>query len=420
MSKKRRAIEWGKSLLIIALIMSALLLGRASGYGGLLTSGGERLNGSTGDSAESGSAEAAASVRGARPVGIELCFGGGQRGAWIYDDDSVSEVFHRFSAALGEALGSAGEPESVSEAAFRAGLEAEGVCLRLVCAQPLGSLSLRLGAEMSSAASAAMSELLCLCVEEENAALYYMDDEGSFFRCGTAVNAEALQSRLRELQPNGACFAYERDSLAGLESYTIITDTPTERSVVTAESRVPGDSGTEAIFQIFGINGYVVSPYTEADGTVVYIDGEKNLRVSPAGLVSFHSEQGGTVDVSAQDAAEIGWDIVENVLLPYCGAADICLSGITGAEGSYELSFDYMVGGVPVMLSSGHAARVTVKNGEVTLAELTLRCYTLTENTRPLLPISLATAIVASGGSGRLSLVYADSGESVDCIWVTD
>ncbi|MGN1002403.1 MAG: hypothetical protein ACI4PC_06490 [Oscillospiraceae bacterium] len=422
MSKKRRAIEWGKTLLILALLVSAVLLGVKTGFGGVFDPEMELgAAGAAGDSSAAGSELPAA--WGARPVGIAVCFEGGQRGAWVYDEESVGDVFRRFSAALGEALGSAGQPEEVGEESFRAALETEGVFLRLLCEQPLGLLSRRLGAEMSAAAAGDRADMLCLCVEGEDAALYYRAGTGQFFRCATAVNAEALQSRLSELQPNGAYFAYERESLAGLESYTLIPDTMPQRYVVMGESRVPGDSETETLFSVLGINSYVVSPYTESGGTRVYIDGEKTLRIGPSGTVSFRCEGGDAVtltETGAAAAAEAAWKIAESALLPYSGAADLCLSGLTGEDGSYSLSFDYMIDGVPVTLSAGHAAQVTITNGAVTGVDLTLRFYTLTEETQTVLPALQAAAIVASGDSARLLLTYADSGESVDCKWVTD
>ena len=110
--RKAKLLHIGKLLLIVLLIVSALLLARASGYYNELVN---RLSAS--DSAETGSAGGASTLSAAelaaavRPRTVLVRTRGGVITASAYGGEETDAAFHRFSAILGEALGSAGEPE---------------------------------------------------------------------------------------------------------------------------------------------------------------------------------------------------------------------------------------------------------------------------------------------------------------------
>ena len=92
-----------------------------------------------------------------------------------------------------------------------------------------------------------------------------------------------------------------------------------------------------------------------------------------------------------------------------------------GGSGEYVVRFEYVIDGIVIELPERRAAAlVTVAGGEVVKLELVPRRYTLTQETRPLLPMVQAAAIAASTRGGRILPVYMDGGNSALCVWVTD
>ena len=109
---KQRLIEWGKTLLIILLAISAFNLSRMVG---LLSFPAEKVQ----ISAQSGSETPAVAPRAdqaASPLAIMITATENAHHGVKYSGESISEVRSWLSAGLGEALGSSGEPEEVSPA----------------------------------------------------------------------------------------------------------------------------------------------------------------------------------------------------------------------------------------------------------------------------------------------------------------
>ena len=102
-----------------------------------------------------------------------------------------------------------------------------------------------------------------------------------------------------------------------------------------------------------------------------------------------------------------------------CGQARLYLSGITQGEDSLEVCFDYSLSGAPVQLSSGHAARFWVSQGQIVKFELSFRSYAKQESTAALLPPRQAAAALAAEHPGHeLLLVYGDTGsDAVSADW---
>ena len=95
----------------------------------------------------------------------------------------------------------------------------------------------------------------------------------------------------------------------------------------------------------------------------------------------------------------------------HCGQARLYLSGVTQQEDGLEVCFDYSLSGAPVQLSSGHAARFWVSQGQIVKFELSFRSYAKQAGTAALLPTRQAAAALAVAHPGHeLLLVYRDAG----------
>ena len=417
--RKQTLWDWLRRGLIALLLVSAVLLLRRTGYyAGIrerfARSQSERTAGEQAQSVLPRPIEALQPLA----VMVSAADGGGYYGA-AYDAEDTVELLHRFSANLGEALGSAGAPAPVDASQFRACLSRCGVCFEFACPVPLELLSGWLGIEMSASAFQDAAQMLCLCVADGTAELCYRTAAGDCFVCSTAVNPESLRKSTAEYAPNGAIYAWESERLADAGDGVIPAATPTP-AVVKSAVALPRGGETDALLQAMGMNSFLVNDYTEADGTVVYVSDEMTLRISPSGEVFFR--HAGTLDISAGDlstAVSAAWQAAERSAGLLAGDGALLFAGASWQESqrSYTVLLDYAVDGIPVRLASGHAAELVLRGDTVVQARLQLRAFTRTEAQTELLP-ALQAAAIAAGANGRATLVYADAGEATECMWV--
>lgn len=405
-----------RKLLILALLVSAVFLTLRTG--GLFAARGmlPAVGNETGSASASSTAEAAAALR-PRAVLVRLPDGGASASA--YDGEDTELAFQRFSAFLGEALGSAGAPEQITAARFRGGTEDGCVFVDFGVAFPLDLLSDWLGAGGGGAA-AMNADVLYLGLAEGGVSLCFRDG-GGYYRCTTAAQPEGLTARMEEFQAAEAGFAYENALLRGVEPYTVILGTmPDVYAVSGGGAREYADA--ERLMESVGMNSYLVSSYYDADGTMVLMEGARTLRLSPDGMVSYRSS-GAEREIAADGrAAAVSYAcrFAQRSAGAFCGDAEIMLSGVETAEGAYTVYFDYCVNSIPVRLSGGHAGTVVISGGAVLRAALELRRYTLSEETETVLPMLRAAAIAAAGEDGAPALVYMDSGDRVQCVWMSE
>lgn len=418
--RKAKFLHAGKLLLIALLIVSAVLLARSSGYYDRFFRSLPAADAESGSTEGTGlsAAELAAAVR---PRTVLVRTREGVTAASAYAGEETEEAFHRFSAVLGEALGSADAPEEISEAEFRAGMERGCVFMDYSCPVPLEMLAACLGSDMSGEAAAAEPRFLCLGLTDTTAQLSYRDG-GRFFRCATAAISETLQARMEEFQGTAACFAYEDRTLKHMEPYTVLLSELPQVSGVSGTALRDGvDTGK--LMQTMGMNSFVASNYVEADGTRVFIDGVRTLRLSPDGTAVYRASAPGEereIPEGLSAAVSYAYAAALRSIGESAGEADVIFSGVQrDGDDSYTVTFDYCIGSVPLRLPAGNAAEFAVKNGQIVSAQLTLRSYARTEMAELLLPMR-QTAAVADAAGVTPALVYADAGEQISCVWVKD
>ena len=89
------------------------------------------------------------------------------------------------------------------------------------------------------------------------------------------------------------------------------------------------------------------------------------------------------------------------------GNAQLYFSGVTSSGGQTQVTFDYLVDGIPVYFADGGSA-VEVEITETTITAFRLRCrqYTLAEDDYTPLPLPQALAaasVYGEGGDARLT-----------------
>ncbi len=127
-----------------------------------------------------------------------------------YNGDALDEAYDWFTASLGEALGSSGDPVEVGMDEWDGALHGSGVFFDYLYDQSLASLANWLGVEISSDASLHTARRLCLAIEDGAVSLYYIRAvDGKAYRCETALNSGTSRVPPRRICPNGAQFAFE-------------------------------------------------------------------------------------------------------------------------------------------------------------------------------------------------------------------
>ena len=406
MDKTLRWRDLLRRVLLVLLSVTALLLAFETGYLNL-TPGRDASS----QAAESGPAQSADSAAALWPRGVLISRADGRRRAALCDQAETERLFSPFAALLGEALGTAGEAEALSESDFRAGLGGEGLFVDLGAACPLWLLAGALGAKGRCTDTA---ELLLLVPGSDGAELCYRRPDGSFARCATSTSSETLRARLNEGEGVEAVFAWEDPDLDSLSPYLIL---PARRNApMRIEAAV--NPNPETLMRAFGMNSYVASGYREGDGTRVYIDDEKTLRVAADGTVRYRCDAAGRGSLPDEELAAYAIRLGEEAVGTLCGDARLCFAGLRTEGELMTVELDYAVQGVPVELAAGRAAVLRFRGGGLVTAQLLPRSFRATAETETLPPMRFAAAIAAAGEGGGLRLCYLERGEGFRCLWV--
>ncbi len=417
--RRQRLNDWLRRGLILLLLVSAVLLLRRTGYFDGLRG---RFAAPLGIGTEPAAAGALSRTEEALlPVSVTVCADSGSgRFGVQYDDASVEAVVRGFSVDLGEALGSAGVPVPCTEEEFRACLDGCSLALRFVTPVPLELLAGWQGVEMSSEAAGRSAQMLCLSVSDARTRLSCRTAEGDCFLCATAMSAEGFRSRAGQYAPNGALYAWESDRVDGGGDLLLLT-TPVRAAEARSSVPLVRATETDAMLTAFGMNRFVASSYSEADGTAVFISEDSTLRIRPTGEVSFR--RAGTPEAgeagALTEAVSRALAVAEPCIVPTIGDGALRFAGATenADQRTVTVQLDYALDGIPVRLTEGHAAEIVLRGGRVLMATLQLRQFTRTIERSQLLPWLQAAAIAGSAG-GTPELIYADAGASTECMWV--
>lgn len=322
-----------------------------------------------------------------------------------YNQGGMDELYKSVSTAMGEAIGSAAQIEHIDEGEWRNALDGEGLYIDYEIYVPFDALALWLGTEPGGVLSGSVARLLFIPGAEGSVDMCYQSEEG-FFRCTTMSRWNSIAEQTVDFLPNGASFAYERESLADADPYCLISGGDMEMHGVHVSAGMCGSMG-----EVFGMSMY--NGYTETDGTVVYPEDSGTLKLSADGTVSYTAgENGGIYADGLADMIESVRAMLERLRSGGTGEESLCFTGAEeGADGEVRLNFAYFINGIRVTGAWGDAAAVEFKNGRLMRLRFLPRIYTVAEQTVFVLPELQAAAAAGSmhkGGSAVLR--YGDSG----------
>lgn len=416
---RRRWLERGKTLLIVLLTLSAMLLiyfsplVQSSGVQALFDGG---LNDRTAQSLPPRALPAAA-IPVQMAVGTTVGLYGVQ-----YDQETVDALFDQAGPLLGEALANAGQPAALSEEEWQELLSGQCVYFSYLRPLPLSLLCRWLTGKAAPSALTASARRIILAAQGDGTlSLYYQaGDEGSYHRCSTTLDADLHLSPITEgVSPNSAAFAFEDESLSGiLTDYTLVTNEETSGQIYHSATPISlTDQGQ--LSQLLSALSFSDQNQASLSDVSIFVDGDDTLRVYGDGQVRFHSsgEARYPAGEGLSGAAAAVWPLAEASLGALCGEARLYLLSALAdeEENRYTITFGYCLNGSPVYLyDQGWAAQFQVQEGSVTDFTLYLRSYSATGRQALLLPAERAAAALTALTDQPRELVirYRDNGSS--------
>ena len=419
MSKSRRAIELTKTVIILLLTVSAVLLAWRTGLFSdifqafpVIGDVAQLVRGTPGTPAYN--AGAAVKEEAARPISIVITNEQGGRFGVRNDKAVRNAVYERASSIIGEALGSASTPVQISVEQWREALSGPGVFFEYITPVRLSVLDGWLGSRMPYSAEDAEIRRIFVSFGEERNRIYFQEHySGLFFGADTASAAGKAQELAMYL-PNGAMFAFETQ-LRGSENapYMLIMPGvyyPDVRSA-SAGSR---EEMLESALVVFGHRNEVVPTYPSGD-ELVSAGTQFNIRVHPDGTVVYRRTDGFVAEaempeLSLGEMIEKARAIVSASVGAKAGDAEVAFEAIEYSSGVYSVYFGYYIAGGRVYLyGDRHAAVISFSSGTISEAELNFRNFTFTNTYTRLLPEKQALA--AAGGEFILN--HSDIGQEI-------
>ena len=327
---------------------------------------------------------------------------------------TLESAYNTLGSLLGEALESLTLPgETLSERQWTQALQSESVYFRYSGLLPVSLISTWLDVQTPLDASA---HVFLLEIHEEVVQLVCRT-EGSITRYDTALSADQLKEALEGFRPDGSAFACELsdevfsrladDSLLSMERVIQLS---------AAACTNPLDNAlSQQLATNLGMNPYG-NFYTTTDGTTVYEEASRTLRVSANGHIELRNanlsnEQLCASSTSDADLSEFSVQLLQKLCSSVLADAQLSLVGIERTAAATTLQFDYTLSGIPVQLSGqSHAAELTFSGRSLTKFTIYLRSYTFSSEMLTLLPEKQAAAVVQDGSV--LELHYLDTGSS--------
>ena len=408
---KKQMIELGKSLLIVILIFTLLLLTFAAIPSDMLR-GNPVLSGILQPfapllglpQAELAYVEEVQPVSdAAQPLAISVSNSSGRYTA-RWDFTALDTAYETLGGMLGEALDTAQEFTAVRSGRVRTALVQPSVCFDF--GFPLSAQLLASWLDAETDQTMPEGAMYILSLEEDQVALYLYGS--GTYRADTQLDPAAFLTLLDQFAEDGSRFAFETNS--HLSDLTLIPGK--DPTVLTAASANPCDNRyMEALATALGFNPYDETRYTDSSGVTWFSETNCSLQIASDGSVLLTSTaperflaSGDSTDILVEEARAL----VELAVGDVIGDGRIYLSGVTQKEDTTVCTFDYVLGGIPVSCGEETAAAVTFTGRTVTEFRILAARFTLTGEPMKLLPHLQVSAIIPEGGS--LTLTYERTG----------
>ena len=329
--------------------------------------------------------------------------------------DAVRELFERTSALLADALASADGRNTLSAYQWRQVLRQDLICFDFEGDMPLAMLSAVIGLAETNVAEQ-QARAIVLYESGDALILVIRPREGMPIAYATAVAAGEFDALLGEYGEGNARFAFEDPiSAQYLPDEFIVMPNRAVPKVLKRTAPLSDYTGTAserliyALLSGFGCNPYTTGAYIDSDGTRVYVEEFRTLRITPDGALSYYAPEPVDDSVPVTERSAIissAATMLDHLASNYIGDASIFISRAyydTDA-GRYIILFGCAVDGIPLILEDGYFARLEYVGSSLVGAHMTVAGYIQTESQEALLPDVQAAA--AAGKSRIFELRY--------------
>ncbi len=161
---------------------------------------------------------------------------------------------------------------------------------------------------------------------------------------------------------------------------------PIPAEVFVSSNPVVRESGTNqkvisGILTAFSINPNTMRRYTEADGSLVFVENNGILKISPDGILTFTASDNGirlsesSSDNTYSNVSKIA-EFIDTVNAAAGAGIDMLLTSSLTSDAVQTFTFDYTAGGMPIKFDNASAVSATLENGYLTKYSQILRKYT--------------------------------------------
>lgn len=408
--KKGRALERCKTVIIVLLLLSVVLLSlTAVGYSGsgdvpLLSNLSRLLSGE--QILPPKKAQEPTLTDAALPLTISVSSQAG-RTSYHQDFDALDTAFESLGGHLAAALDTARDAQEITETEFTEAAAGSSILFRYPGSVPLPVLAAWLDADASDLGLS--GSVFLLSAEESGVALLICDD-GTYWHLDTDADLVSFRDALDDTPADGTLLALESESYQRLDPLTLID--PANVSVAAASASNPCDD----IFlthtaTVLGFNPYGDTSYQDENGTV-YSETDCTLRISADGVLTLQNQNTRFAAQSDSDGDRIEYvrSLLEAIAGDSLGDARLYFTGLEQTDTTTTVVFSAYLSGLAVTHPGGPAVTAVFQGAVLTDLTFRIRGYTLSQSeTLPLMPAAQAAAIADPGT--LLQPAYADSGE---------
>jgi len=238
----------------------------------------------------------------------------------------------------------------------------------------------------------------CHIVISESGSVF-IDDNGTFYKIETSSDAMAsiIDSVAKKNQNSESVINYSFDlnfdkefgsqktilsPMIPIYSEAVKTDVIVAENPLLTDGEIDQET-VDALLTAFSVNPNSIWRYTEADGTVVFVENTGVLKISPDGILTWTATEAG-ISLSGQfsatpyENASAVASFIDNVNSVTGQDAQMSLTSPLTGNNTEKFTFDYNINGIPVKFNSRSAVSVTVKDGYIVEYSQVLRRYSST------------------------------------------
>ena len=410
----KRFVEFLKSLLILALITSAIYLTYYA-WSTSIGTGGDLLAYLKGEAPKVPASYAAyeeySSVQTLlTPLSAVVHT---ENGLCTVPGSDVKLLFERTRTALNDALTTASPAEQVTAADWNKARSGSMVLYDFVGEIPLDTLAILAGGSQSGFSD--MTLLMLAASDDSTVTLYWQTAAKEHYRATTTADAAPLLTALLAYPADGSMFLAD----------TAITTLPRYGATMTAtpivDVTLPTDSSRviSTVLEALGFNSYTTKAYPESDTVRVYVEELNTMRLSETSTVRYYSPASDTgvrtAPIGLRKAGLIAdaYDICASAVASHLGDTQLYLikTYTDEATGRFVVLFGIHADSIPVAIDGSYIASFEYCGQNLVTANLQLAEYRRTLSDELLLPAQQAYASV--GNRGNMTLRYVSDKDGI-------